>query len=100
VKISRRRRRTGSSRQFLARWRGGLDLVIGRDASRRRRSIARLRAVFRIHPAGSAARRPPANTSRGEGVGHGLLGDVDVAEDPNEHGDRAAVLGAEDALDL
>ena len=48
---------------------------------------------------GQAGRRPPLH-GRGERVLDGLLGDVDVAEDPDQDGDRPAVLLAEDPLDL
>ena len=54
-----------------------------------------------IQPAGLGG-RPAAgqrSTAIGERVLDRLLGDVDVAEDADEDGDRAAVLGAEDALD-
>ena len=54
-------------------------------------------------PARGARRQPvrgPPLHGRREGVGHRLLGDVDVAEDADQDGHRAAVLRAEDALDL
>ena len=54
-------------------------------------------------PAGRARRqagRRPALHGRGERVLDRLLGDVDVAEDADQDGHRAAVLRAEDPLDL
>ena len=77
--------------------------LLGRRAaaSRRSRSMARLRAVVMIHPAGLGG--SPAAGHRldrlGERVLDRLLGDVDVAEDAGQDGHRAAVLLAEDALD-
>ncbi len=54
-------------------------------------------------PAGRARRqavgRPPLD-GRDEGVRDRVLGDAEVAEDAGEDRDRAAVLGAEHALDL
>src|SRR5205823_11110645 len=46
-----------------------------------------------------AARRP-AFDRRQERVLHRLLGDVDVAEEPDEHRDGAAVLLSENLLDV
>jgi len=54
-------------------------------------------------PALRARREPgprPALHGDGARVLDRLLGDVDVAEDADEDGHRAAVLGAEDTLDL
>jgi hypothetical protein len=54
-------------------------------------------------PALRTGREPgprPALHGDGERVLDRLLGDVDVAEDADEDGHRAAVLGAEDTLDL
>jgi hypothetical protein len=54
-------------------------------------------------PARRAGRHPvgrPALHGRGEGVGHRLLGHVEVAEHAHQDRDRPAVLRAEHALDL
>jgi hypothetical protein len=54
-------------------------------------------------PAGRARWRPgrrPAPHGLGEGVLDRLLGQVDVADDADQDGDRAAVLAAEHRLDL
>jgi hypothetical protein len=61
-----------------------------RDASRRRRSIARLRAVVMIHPTGLAepARGPPLHRCR-KRVLHRLLDEGNVTEDTDQHGHRA-----------
>ena len=63
------------------------------------------RAVLRrgddpAHRARRRAARRPAPQRLGERVLHRFLGEVDVAEDADQHGDRAAVLRAEHAFDL
>ena len=64
--------------------------------------MARLRAVVMIQPrrAGRHTFSGPALDGHGERVLHGVLGEVDVAERPDEHGHRAPVLGTEDARDV
>ena len=63
--------------------------------------MARLQAVVMIQPAGLGhpGGRPPLD-GRGERLLDRLLGDVDVAEGPDQHRDGAAVLLTEDILDL
>ena len=70
--------------------------------SRRMRSIARLRAVVTIHAPGVAWHplTRPALECRGERVLHGVLGELEVAEDAREDRDGTAPLLAEDPLDL
>src|SRR5689334_216691 len=66
-------------------------------------AINRAIASRRDNPAHGARRhsaRRPALDRRQECVLNRLLGGVDVAEEPNEHGYRSAVLLAEDALDV
>ncbi len=73
-----------------------------RVASRRSRSIARLRPVVMIQPAalGGRPRDGPALERDGERILDRLLGEVDVAELARQHGHGAAVLLAEHTLDL
>ena len=68
-----------------------------RVASRRSRSIARLRAVVMIQPAGLGGipGTGPALHRDLERILYRVFGDVDVAEDAAEDGDRPSVLGAE-----
>ena len=65
--------------------------------------IDRAVASGRDDPAGRRRRHAavrPARDRRGERVLHGLLGDVDVAEDAGEDRHRPPVLLAKDTLDL
>ena len=70
--------------------------------SRRRRSIARLRAVVVIHAPG--LRGTPSRGQRSERddprLLHRLLGEVEVAEDADERGDRPPRLAPEQAVDV
>ena len=105
-------RRSRSSRTALLL--GSVRLVGARAAARPRRggrrarprgaarSIARLRAVVMIH-AGRArrhARRRPALRRDAKASWTASSASVDVAEDADQDRHRAAVLLAEDALDL
>ena len=70
--------------------------------SRRIRSIARLRAVVTIQApgvAGSPVARPALECRR-ERVLHGVLGELEVAEDAREDRDGTRPLLSEDALDV
>src|SRR6185295_19760456 len=77
----------------------GLAVVADRLAAQ---PVERLVAGRRDDPArggGWHAVDGPAGDRRHERLLHALLGEVDVAERPHEHGDRAAVLLPEDLRD-
>ena len=69
--------------------------------SRRSRSIARLRAVVTIQPAGFAGRpsHGPALERGGERLLHRVLGEREVAEDADQVGEDAGRLLAVEAAD-
>ena len=87
---------SGACRRTASAWRSS------RVDSRRMRSIARLRAVVMIQPAGLGGSPVSGQRCEGdhEGVLDRLLGEVDVAEEADQGGHRSSRLGAEDPLDV